>query len=98
MKILLICNAGMSTGIMQVKLKEEATKRGVDADVEAVPVSEIDEHLEGADFILLGPQIRFAENDIKQQAGDTPVFTINTQDFGLMRADNVFNQIEKLSK
>ncbi len=26
-KVLLVCNAGMSTGIMQVKLEEEAKKK-----------------------------------------------------------------------
>ena len=31
MKILLVCNAGMSTGIMKMKLEQEAKTRGLDA-------------------------------------------------------------------
>lgn len=95
-KVLLVCNAGMSTGIMQVKLEEEAKKQNVKAEILAIPISEIDDYLDGADCILLGPQVKFAEKDVKSMANEIPVFTIDSQDFGLMRADKVFKEIEKL--
>lgn len=100
MKILLVCNAGMSTGIMQVKLQECAKNAGLEALIEAVPISEIEQNLEGTSAILLGPQVRFAEKDIKKMVKDqVPVFSIGVQDFGLMRADNVWNSLmEQLKK
>ena len=41
MKILLVCNAGMSTGIMKMKLEQEAKTRGLDASVDAIPMVEL---------------------------------------------------------
>lgn len=93
MKILLICNAGMSTGIMQMKLEEQAQLQLVSAEIEAIPISEIEMNLVGCDAILLGPQVRFAMQDIQNMVKDIPVITIEVQDFGLMRADKVWKQV-----
>lgn len=94
MKILLVCNAGMSTGIMQIKLAQAAAARGVDADVLAVPLVELDEHLEGADAVLLGPQIRFAVGDVEKRApAGVPVLVISPPDFGMMNAEKVLGDV-----
>ena len=98
MNIIMLCNLGMSTGMMVKKLEEEAKNRGIEAEVHAYPMVELDEHLEEADAILLGPQIRFALEDIKKQVGEVPVMAIAPQDFGMMNAGNVMNQLEKLMK
>ncbi|WP_040210396.1 PTS sugar transporter subunit IIB [Clostridium polynesiense] len=99
MNILLVCNAGMSTGIMKMRLEEEAQKRGIDATVSAVPLVEIDEHVGNADVILLGPQIRFAADDVSEKAGDKLTMVISPQDFGMMNAvkvmDDILNKIQK---
>lgn len=95
MRILLVCNAGMSTGIMQLKLEEQAKKAGVEVSIEAMPISEIEQNLEGTDAILLGPQVRFAEKDIQKMVnGSIPVIVIDVQDFGLMRADHVWKNLQ----
>lgn len=99
MKILLICNAGMSTGILQMKLEEETVKLNLDADVLAIPMSEIDDHLNGTDAVLLGPQIRFAKSDIEKMFPETvPVMVIAAQDFGVMNANKIMNQLLELMK
>ena len=48
MKIVLACNAGMSTSILKMKLEEEMKKDNLEPYVIAVPVSEIDDYIEGA--------------------------------------------------
>lgn len=94
MRILLVCNAGMSTGIMQLKLEEQAVLHKIEAEIEAIPISEIEENLENCNAILLGPQVRFAKTDIIKLVEDKiPVITIEVQDFGLMRAERVFKQV-----
>lgn len=91
MRIILVCNAGMSTGIMQLKLQEQSKLHGVESEIEAVPMAEINEYLDGTDAILLGPQVRFALNDIVKMVNNSiPVIAIDIQDFGLMRADHVW--------
>ena len=99
MRILLVCNAGMSTGIMQLKLEEEAQKVGVEASIEAIPISDIEKNRDVTDAILLGPQVRFAEKDIKKMVKDTiPVMVIEVQDFGMMRADHVWSKLQAKMK
>ena len=78
MKILLVCNAGMSTGIMKMKLEQEAKARGLEASVDATPMVELGDNLEETSIILLGPQIRFALDDIKNQAEGIPVMQLRT--------------------
>ena len=84
MKILLVCNAGMSTGIMKMKLEQEAKARGLEASVDATPMVELGDNLEETSIILLGPQIRFALDDIKKQAEGIPVMAIAAQDLSLI--------------
>ena len=64
MKVYLVCNLGMSTGILQMKLEEEAARLGQSVSVLAVPLGEVKEVVAEADIILLGPQIRFAYDDV----------------------------------
>lgn len=96
MNIVLLCNLGMSTGILVKRLEDEAKNRGLDAAVKAYPLIELEEHLEGTDIVLLGPQIRFALDDVKKQAAGIPVMTISPQDFGLMNAKKVLDEIQKI--
>jgi len=96
MNVIMLCNLGMSTGILVKKLEEEAKNRGMEMTVQAYPMVELNDHLEEADAILLGPQIRFALDDIKKQAGNIPVMAIAPQDFGMMNAVKVMDQLLEL--
>lgn len=97
MKILLVCNEGMSTGIMELRLREEIKKSGRNDEVEAIPMSLLTEYLDGTGVVLLGPQIRFAYDEIKEMVGTTPVMVIETQDFGMMRADKIWKKVKELT-
>lgn len=98
MKILLMCNAGMSTSIMKMKLEAEAKKLGIEAEVAAIPMGEMAGNMDDADAFLLGPQVRFAESDVKSKANGKPVMVIAPQDFGMMRADKVMKDLLELMK
>jgi len=93
MKILLVCNAGMSTSMMARKLTEEAGKRGIEAEVNAAPLPEIRDYIDGVEAILLGPQVRFVLKDVKAQYPDILVMAIAPQDFGMMNAKKVMDDI-----
>lgn len=96
MKVLLACNAGMSTGIMRLKIEEEAAARGMELTCDAIPMGELEAQVEGADVILLGPQIRFALNDVQQMAPGKPVMVISAPDFGTMNAKKVVDEMLSL--
>ena len=76
MKVLLMCNAGMSISIMKMKLEQEAGKRGIELQITAIPMGELKEYINETDAILLGPQIRFALKDVTAEAGEKPVRVI----------------------
>lgn len=93
MKFLLCCSYGMSTSIMMNKMEEYARKKGIDLTVDAIPVNELQNHLEGVDLILLGPQIKYLYNRVKKIIDDkVPYAMINTEDYGMMRGDKVVEQ------
>lgn len=81
---------------MKTKLEKEAEDRGYkNTVIDAMAVSEALYELPEYDVYLLGPQVRYAMNDVKKLAGNKPVIQISTSDFGLMKADSVFNSIVK---
>lgn len=96
LKVLLICNAGMSTSLLMNKMKDYASSADIDLEVEAHPIAEVIDYGSDFDVILLGPQVRFNLKKIQGQFPDKAVETINVQDYGLMNGKNVVLQALKL--
>ncbi len=98
MNIYLVCNAGMSTSILVRKMQEAAEKQGLnDTHIEAFSVEILDEKVDTADVVLLGPQIRHMFEDVKKVvAGKCPVEVIDMRDYGMIRGDKVLAKALKL--
>ena len=97
MKIMLCCNAGMSTSLLVQKMQKEAAARGMDASIEARPMNEAMDHINEADVILLGPQIGYAKGDFeKAVAGRIPVTVIPMVDYGRMNAPKILDDVAAL--
>lgn len=90
MNILLVCSAGMSTSILVEKMRSEASARGLDVTIEAIPESRLKEQTH-IDVILIGPQVRYLESKIKASV-DVPVAVIDNMAYGLMKGDHVLDQ------
>lgn len=58
MKILLVCSGGMSTSLLVQAIKDSATSRGIECEVEAIAASIIGNNLSSGDVILVAPQVR----------------------------------------
>ncbi|MGL5616873.1 MAG: PTS sugar transporter subunit IIB [Sarcina sp.] len=99
-KILLVCSAGMSTSLLVSKMKAAAKVNGVDCSINAVAETEIDEYEEEFDVLLLGPQVRFLFNKLKEKYEDRniPVDVINTVDYGTMNGSKVLKSALDLIK
>ena len=91
-KILLCCASGMSTSLLVEKMKRAATKQNVEAEIWAVNAENTDLKDVEADIIFLGPQVRYAKEEIQKTVGSIPVNMIGMKDFGNM------NGVEVLSK
>ena len=89
-KIMLVCNAGMSTSLLVQKMQAEAKSRGLDIEIEARPMAEAMEALDTADVLLLGPQIGYAKGDF-EKATDKPVDVIAMVDYGRMNAPKILD-------
>jgi PTS system cellobiose-specific IIB component len=99
-KILLFCNAGMSTSMLVSKMRQEAKNKNIDATIEAFPEAQMSKHLDGADVVLLGPQIKYVYPKVKIVCSqkNIPVEVINTADYGMMNGAKVLQQALKLAK
>ena len=76
-KIMLCCNAGMSTSLLVQKMQAEVANRGLDIE---------------CDMLLLGPQIGYTKGDFeKEAAGRFPVEVINMVDYGRMNAAGIID-------
>ncbi|PWU70015.1 MULTISPECIES: PTS sugar transporter subunit IIB [Gracilibacillus] len=99
MKILLICSAGMSTSILVDKMKKAAEDKGISAEINAVAESELQNHLDGLDVVLIGPQVRYLEKSIKEKVEPLGIQceVIDQIAYGMMKGDQVLEQAIKLA-
>ena len=66
-KIMLCCNAGMSTSLLVQKMQAEVANRGLDIEIEARPMNEAHDHLDECDMLLLGPQIGYTKAFLRRR-------------------------------
>lgn len=94
-KVVLVCNGGLSTSIMAKKLREIC---GNNYDVHAYGEQEYEEHLDGVDCVLIGPQIRYLLPGIQSKVGhDVPVEVIEPRTYGTMNAAKVVEQLNRMT-
>lgn len=98
LKILLICSAGMSTSFMVEKMKKAAKSREIEVEISAIPDAKAIEYVGKVDLVLLGPQVRYLEKNIKELFDKTPVSVIDMVSYGTMNGEKVLEDALKLLK
>lgn len=90
-RLRLFCAAGMSTSLLERRIRDAAKARGIELEVSAYPASEMDHRLDGVDVALLGPQVNFmlAQAKAKCAARGIPVAVIPMRDYGMVNGPNV---------
>lgn len=98
-RILLFCNAGMSTSMLVTKMRKEAVSKNIDATINAYPEGQMSKYIGEADVILLGPQIKYIlpKAKILCAKNSVPIEVINTMDYGMMDGAKVLGQALKLA-
>ena len=91
MKVMLVCNAGMSTGILAKKIEEAS---GGKLECKAYGEAEYLNHVGEGYELLIGPQIRHLKKQIEESVS-IPVDTIAPQYYGMMNGKGVLKEIEK---
>ncbi|QTN00709.1 PTS sugar transporter subunit IIB [Sediminibacillus dalangtanensis] len=98
MKIALLCALGMSTSLLVDRMQKAAADRSIEVEVDAYSVDDMDEQLKTADVILLGPQIRYKQNELfkKAKSANTPIAIIDMKAYGIRDGEKVLDQALEL--
>lgn len=64
-RIILVCAAGMSTSILVNNMRKMAEPKDT---IHAYPISQLEDHIQDCDVVLVGPQIRFQMEMISKLA------------------------------
>lgn len=95
-KIVLLCNMGLSTSALMKKMREYAESVNFEVEINAYPVNEAKKVGQEADCILIGPQISYQIEQVKEALPGKPVDTIDMQSYGMMDGKKVVEQAQKL--
>lgn len=90
MKILLCCNAGMSSSILVKKIRDAAEKRGMEMTITAVASAAVKDEVGKWDVCLVGPQLMFAVANIKATLG-IPVASIEPRTYAMADGDKALD-------
>ncbi|PGL73215.1 PTS sugar transporter subunit IIB [Bacillus sp. AFS055030] len=91
MNILLCCAAGMSTSLLVTKMEKAAEEKGLEGKIWAVPANQVNHHIDNADVLLLGPQVRYLLPKLKVLGEEKgiPVDAINQVHYGVCDGEEV---------
>ncbi|MBM7588078.1 PTS system cellobiose-specific IIB component [Bacillus pakistanensis] len=98
MNIMLVCSAGMSTSMLVQKMRKAAEEKGVNATINATSESDLGNHLDKLDVILIGPQVRYLSSKIVEKSApyNIKVDIINQMYYGMMNGEKVLEQAQEL--
>ena len=91
-KIVLFCSQGMSTSMIVKKMQEAAKEKGFNYDICAYGLSEVETVASSADYVLLGPQIRFQLDRVKSYC-KCDIEVIDSRRYGLMDGASIIEHI-----
>lgn len=95
MKILLVCCAGMSTGILMQKMEAYWTQQGEELQIEAAGMSEYEDVYQNYDIVLMGPQVSYRMNEVQEATG-LPCAAINPTDYALHNCAKIMDLARQL--
>ncbi|MDO4594287.1 MAG: PTS sugar transporter subunit IIB [Tissierellia bacterium] len=100
MIIQLYCSAGMSTSMLVKKMRDEAEKRGLDAQINAYQFDQIADKVKEADVAFLGPQVQFQLKAAQKEADkyNVALEVIPMKDYGMMNGKAVLDRALELCK
>jgi PTS system cellobiose-specific IIB component len=97
-KVVLVCAAGMSSSLLEEKIRQAAANAGKDMQLKAVDATSMslwDFDNEVMDVILVAPQVRFKKKGIIKQTEPYGVIVqdIDTIAYGMVDGEKIFNQV-----
>jgi PTS system cellobiose-specific IIB component len=89
----MFCAAGMSTSLIVRRMEAAAAERGMEIDVKAYTVHEMDSRAPEAQVVLVGPQVRYSLADVERVCKPLgiPVGVIPMSMYGLMNGEAILD-------
>lgn len=96
--IILICAAGLSTSLLVNKMRAAAEEKNLDVHIQAMPAGSFASYKEHTDVLLVGPQISYMADDIKNkyEPQGIKVAVIDMMDYGMMNGQKVLEKAYKM--
>lgn len=95
MKILLVCAAGMSTGLLVKSFGKYCEKNGLNHSIDAIGITEYSLVYQNYDVILIAPQIRYKLTEIKSRT-NLPCEPIPSFDYAVGNCERMIALAERL--
>ena len=94
--IVLVCAAGMSTSLLVSKMQKAALAENYVCDSHAYGMAEVPDVMEGADVVLLGPQVRYALSKLQTAHPDKKIEAIDMRLYGMVDGAGVLAQAKTI--
>ena len=97
-RVLLVCAAGMSSSMLEEKIRKAADAAGREMELKAIDSMRItlwDFEKDPMDVVLIAPQVRFKKRGIAEKAEPqgSVVQDIDTVAYGMMDGEKIFAQV-----
>jgi PTS system cellobiose-specific IIB component len=97
-KVVLVCAAGMSSSLLEEKIRQAAANADRQMELKAVDATTMslwDYEKDTMDVILIAPQVRFKKRGIIKQAEPYGVIVadIDTIAYGMVDGEKIFDQV-----
>jgi PTS system cellobiose-specific IIB component len=97
-KVVLVCAAGMSSSLIEEKIRQAAAAVGKDMELRAVDATRMalwDYEQDRMDVILVAPQVRFKKKSILEKAEPLGIIVqdIDTIAYGMCDGEKIFSQV-----
>lgn len=93
-RITLMCAGGMSSSLLETKVREAIQRKGVDCIVKAIGYSAMDKYFKKTDIFLLAPQVRYQLKKLEEICREKgiPIAPMNHIDYGRMNGEAILKQ------
>lgn len=93
--IVIVCAMGMSSSILVNRIIKHVSLNKMEILIHSTGMTDLTAFGDKADLILVGPQIRYLEETIKEKYPHIIVDTINALDYAKLNADSILERALK---
>lgn len=92
-KMTVACTTGMSANVLSKALQAKADQRGMNVKITGCGVQEVTKQAHATDIVIVGPQIGFSSQKIKEQLNSKcAVIELSVTDFNINACTDILDK------